>query len=204
MKVVIADRNLKGAEEACQEFNTKGQVAWAVEADVGDWESQKQAFEIAVERLGRVDYVFPIAGITEKPWNPKQPNGSGFVKPNLAVLNFRTQESGKYGFRGKIGFVRTHGKLLPEEAITLNAICPTIVKTGISTGDFYDKADAKGLLITIESLVKAFESLLGDCETSGEAIEILPGDDGSKIKERPEYSNEKCKALELKTNEPRS
>lgn len=67
--------------------------------------------------------------------------------------------------------------------------------------------------------MKAFESLLGDCETSGEAIEILPGDDGSKIKERPEYSNEKCKvscemveertynafkALELKTNEPRS
>lgn len=118
-----------------------------------------------------------------------------------------------------VGFVRTHGKLLPEEAITLNAICPTIVKTGISTGDFYDKADAKGLLITVESLVKAFENLLGDCETSGEAIEILPGDDGSKIKERSEYSNEKCKvscemveertynafkALELKANEPRS
>ncbi|PCD28660.1 hypothetical protein AU210_011218 [Fusarium oxysporum f. sp. radicis-cucumerinum] len=261
MKVVIADRNLEGAEEACQEFNKGAQVAWAVQADVGDWESQKQAFEVAVEKLGRVDYVFPIAGITERPWNAKQPSGSGFVKPNLFVLDvnatgalytcslaiqqFRTQEPGKYGFRGKIvvvssacgfycipslpiytaakhamvGFVRTHGKLLPEEAITLNAICPTIVKTGISTGDFYDKADAKGLLITVESLVKAFENLLGDCETSGEAIEILPGDDGSMIKERPEYSNEKCKvscemveertynafkALELKANEPRS
>ncbi|KAF5599670.1 15-hydroxyprostaglandin dehydrogenase [Fusarium pseudoanthophilum] len=243
MKVVVADRNLQGAEEACKEFNTKGQAAWAVQADVGDWESQREAFEIAVERLGRVDYVFPIAGITERPWNAKQPSVSGFVKPNLAVLDvnatgalytcslaiqqFRNQEPGKYGFRGKIvvvssacgfycipslpvytaakhsaivGFVRTHGKLLPEEAITLNAICPTIVKTGISTGDFYDKADAKGLLITIESLVKAFENLLGDCETSGEAIEILPGDDGSRIKERPEYSNEKCKALELKNN----
>ncbi|KAF5266768.1 hypothetical protein FOXYS1_2380 [Fusarium oxysporum] len=225
MKVVIADRNLEGAEEACEEFNKGAQVAWAVQADVGDWESQKQAFEVAVEKLGRVDYVFPIAGITERPWNAKQPSGSGFVKPNLFVLDFRTQEPGKYGFRGKIvvvssacgfycipslpiytaakhamvGFVRTHGKLLPEEAITLNAICPTIVKTGISTGDFYDKADAKGLLITVESLVKAFENLLGDCETSGEAIEILPGDDGSMIKERPEYSNEKCKA-----NEPRS
>ncbi|SCO89068.1 uncharacterized protein FRV6_13196 [Fusarium oxysporum] len=258
---LVTDRNLEGAEEACEEFNKGALVAWAVQADVGDWESQKQAFEVAVEKLGRVDYVFPIAGITERPWNAKQPSGSGFVKPNLSVLDvnatgalytcslaiqqFRTQEPGKYGFRGKIvvvssacgfycipslpiytaakhamvGFVRTHGKLLPEEAITLNAICPTIVKTGISTGDFYDKADAKGLLITVESLVKAFENLLGDCETSGEAIEILPGDDGSKIKERPEYSNEKCKvscemvegrtynafkALELKANEPRS
>ncbi|KAF5017646.1 hypothetical protein F66182_10396 [Fusarium sp. NRRL 66182] len=235
MKVVIADCNLEGADKVVEEFNTNGKVAWAVQVDVGDWDSQKKGFEKAVKELGRVDYVFPIAGITERPWNAKQPNGSGFVKPNMAVFDvnatgalytcslaiqqFRTQEPSKYGFRGKIvvvssacgfyyipslpiytaakhaivGFVRTHGKMVAEEAITLNTICPTIVKTGISTGDFYDKADAKGLLITVETLVEAFENILGDCTMSGEAIEILPGGDGSKVKERVEYSNEKCK-----------
>lgn len=92
-----------------------------------------------------------------------------------------------------MGFVRTLGRLLPEEKITLNAVCPTLVKTGISSGEFYDKADAKGLLITVDSLVKCFESLLGDCDTSGEAIEILPGNEGFVIKPGAEYTNEKCK-----------
>lgn len=89
--------------------------------------------------------------------------------------------------------MRTFGKYLPQEKITLNAICPNIVKTNISTGDFYDRADAKGLLITVESLVESFESLLGTNDTSGEAIEILPGNGGHRIKECPEYTNEKCR-----------
>lgn len=174
MKVVIADRNLKGAEEACQEFNTKGRVAWAVEADVGDWESQKQAFEIAVERLGRVDYVFPIAGITEKPWNPKQPNGSGFVKPNLAVLNvnasgalytcslaiqqFRTQESGKYGFRGKSklylsqnpdlkSHINVQLLLYPQLAVsTAFPVCPSIPRRSSKATT---KLARKGKILTL-------------------------------------------------------
>ena len=92
-----------------------------------------------------------------------------------------------------MGFVRTYGKSLPEEKITLNALCPNIVATNISTGDFYERAGAEGLLISVESLVQSFESLLGANATSGEAIEILPGSDGSRIKERPEYTNEKVK-----------
>ncbi|KAM5373448.1 hypothetical protein ACJZ2D_006942 [Fusarium nematophilum] len=138
---------------------------------------------------------------------------------SLAIQQFRRQEPNKYGYRGKIvavasgcgfycmpllpiytaakhalvGFVRTFGKYLPEEKITLNAICPNIVKTNISSGDFYERADAKGLLITVESLVESFEALLGANQTSGEAIEVLPGNDGYRIKERPEYTNEKCR-----------
>jgi hypothetical protein len=92
-----------------------------------------------------------------------------------------------------VGFVRSYGKFLPEEKITLNAICPCIVRTGISSNEFYDKIEAKGLLTPVETLLGAFEELLGDCTTSGEAIEILPGSGGSKIKERPEYTSEECK-----------
>lgn len=117
MKVVIGDVNLEGAQEAAHEFDKQGKSAWAVQVDVADWESQKQAFEVAAAKLSRVDYVFPIAGITERPWNAKQPSGSGFVKPNLSVLDvnatgvlytcslaiqqFRSQQPDKHGFRGK-------------------------------------------------------------------------------------------------------
>jgi hypothetical protein len=82
---------------------------------------------------------------------------------------------------------------LAEEKISLNAICPNIVKTNISTGDFYDKADAKGLLITVDSLVETFESLLGANDISGAAIEVLPGNEGHRVKEIADYTNEKVK-----------
>lgn len=119
MKVVIADRNLNGAEEAAQEFNKNGkQMAWAIQVDVADWESQKAAFEYAIKQLGRVDYVFPIAGVTERPWIPyQQSQSTGFVKPDLTVLDvngtgalytcalavqhFKNFNPNKYGFRGK-------------------------------------------------------------------------------------------------------
>jgi hypothetical protein len=90
---------------------------------------------------------------------------------------------------------------LTEEKITLNAICPNIVKTNISTGEFYDKAGERGLLITVDSLVEAFESLLGENTTSGEAVEILPGSDGFRIKEIAEYTNDKVKeSVEMTLN----
>lgn len=117
MKVVVSDRNFKGAEEVAQDLNKNGQVAWAAQVDVADWDSQKQAFETAVEKLGRVHYVFPVAGITERLWIPNEPSGDGFVKPDLSVFDingtgalytsalatqhFRAQQPNKYGFRGK-------------------------------------------------------------------------------------------------------
>ena len=280
--MVLADRNLKGAEEAAKEFNVSGQVAIAVQIDVADWESQKKGFEAGIQAFGRIDYVFPVAGITERPWIPFEPSSNGFVKPDLAVLDvnatgalytcalavqhFQTQKPNKYNFRGKgksihpgpfssmptietaadleschsdysslrlwlllhpqftylhsfqtvslslwppydlsirssypdsssamVGFVRTYGRLSTQEQITINAVCPTIVKTGISVGEFYDKAEAKGLLVSVESLIEGLESLLGDCPTSGEAFEALPGKGGFRIKERTEYTNDGCR-----------
>ncbi|KAH7142198.1 hypothetical protein EDB81DRAFT_843619 [Dactylonectria macrodidyma] len=245
MKVFVVDRNISGAEEVAKELNesAKTKVAWAVQVDVADWESQKRGFEAAVEQFGRIDYVFPIAGISEISWLPNRPKATGFEKPNLAVLEvntngalytsalaiqlFRRQKPNKHGFRGKIviaasgagfyylnalpiytaakhaivGFVRSFGKYLPDEKITLNAMCPNIVKTGISTGEFYDKADARGLLVTMESVVQSFENLLGASTISGEAIEILPGDEGWRIKERAPFTNERCQeSVELTQN----
>lgn len=104
-------------------------------------------------------------------------------------------------FSAVLGFVRSFGKYLPEENITLNAICPNIVRTSISTGDFYDKADEKGLCISVDSLVESFEFLLGASKISGEAVEILPGKEGHRIKEIPEYSTDTVReSVELTQN----
>ncbi|KAI5366512.1 putative short-chain dehydrogenase/reductase SDR, NAD(P)-binding domain superfamily [Septoria linicola] len=88
----------------------------------------------------------------------------------LAIQQMRRQEPDEGGFRGKIavaasvcgfycvptlpiytaakhgvvGFVRSYGKHLPAEQITLNAICPDVLRTGISKEEFYSVMEAKG------------------------------------------------------------
>ena len=74
---------------------------------------------------------------------------------------------------GVLGFVRSYGKYLPEEKITLNAILPNVVRTNISTPAFYDQLEADGLLTPIEGVVEAFERIL-DGDESGEGFEIGP------------------------------
>ncbi|EXJ71072.1 uncharacterized protein A1O5_06065 [Cladophialophora psammophila CBS 110553] len=119
---------------------------------------------------------------------------------SLAVQHFRRQQPNKYGFRGKImpvasvcgfyihqpipiytaakhavvGLVRSYGKILAEEKITLNAVCPNKIRTGISTAAVYDKAEKLGVLVPIEKLLEAFESLMGENPMSGECLEVAP------------------------------
>ena len=117
MKIVIADRNLEAAEETAKELRRNGRDVRAVKIDVEDWDSQRQGFETAVKELGRIDYVFAVAGIFEQSWLPNRVNATTFEKPNLATLDvngtgalyttalaiqqFRRQQPSKYGFRGK-------------------------------------------------------------------------------------------------------
>ncbi|EME79527.1 uncharacterized protein MYCFIDRAFT_87321 [Pseudocercospora fijiensis CIRAD86] len=74
---------------------------------------------------------------------------------------------------GVVGFVRSYGKHLLTEAITLNAICPDVVRTNISTDAFYSQMEAKGLIVSMESVTQAFEQCL-DENISGETLEIEP------------------------------
>jgi hypothetical protein len=73
-----------------------------------------------------------------------------------------------------VGFVRSLGKLLPLEQITLNAVCPNVVKTNFSPERIYNRIEAKQLLTTMESVVAAFEVLLGSNDLSGELLEVGP------------------------------
>lgn len=85
--------------------------------DVSDWDSQRKAFETAEAPFGRIDYVFPIAGIGERRSFPNRPKSTGYEKPDLKVLevdaigvlytislamqHFRRQEVDRFGFRGE-------------------------------------------------------------------------------------------------------
>ncbi|KAF2191539.1 NAD(P)-binding protein [Zopfia rhizophila CBS 207.26] len=118
----------------------------------------------------------------------------------LAVQQFRRQEIDSYGFRGKIGVVasvcgfytiptlpvytaakhgvvgliRSYGQYLPKSAITLNAICPNVVRTSISTSQFYDRVESEGLLVPMEGILAAFENMLGENGESGVIWECGP------------------------------
>lgn len=46
-------------------------------------------------------------------------------------------------------------------------------------------------MITVESLIHAFEFVMGHSDVSGEAIEVLPGNDGYRIKEIAPFTNGK-------------
>jgi NAD(P)-dependent dehydrogenase (short-subunit alcohol dehydrogenase family) len=66
-RVFLADINAKGVEAVAAEFNKSDpQNAQSTNVDVGDWNSQAEAFGKAVHAFGRIDYVYPIAGVGER------------------------------------------------------------------------------------------------------------------------------------------
>ncbi|OCT49289.1 hypothetical protein CLCR_05202 [Cladophialophora carrionii] len=117
IKVFIADRDIEGAQKLVNELNKDSQVASCAHVDVANWNSQVKAFSQAVADFGRIDYVYPIAGIGERVSIPNDPSATGFEMPDLTVLEvdltgvlytvslavqqFRRQQPGKNGLRGQ-------------------------------------------------------------------------------------------------------
>lgn len=73
-----------------------------------------------------------------------------------------------------MGFVRSYGKYLPEEQIALNAVCPHVARSGISTSSFYDGLESQNLLTPIKGIVDAFMQFVDRNDMSGECLEIGP------------------------------
>lgn len=239
IKVFIADRDLEGAEKLVAELNASGQqMARCAHVDVVSWNSQAKAFSQAVADFGRIDYVYPIAGVGERPWIPHDAGATGYEMPDLTTLDidltgvlytaglaiqqFRRQQPGKNGFRGKIGcvasicgfycvptlpiytaakhavtgFVRSFGKYLPEDKITMNSVNPNVIRTNISTGAFYDKLEEEKLLTPIEGVVETFEKLLSEA-TSGECFEVGPNykTQGAVPRKAPQFLDQESERI---------
>lgn len=56
--------------------------------------------------------------------------------------------------------MRSFGKILAEEHIALNAVCPNKIRTSIGTAASYEKAEKAGCLVPMEHLLQAFEMLI--------------------------------------------
>jgi hypothetical protein len=90
-----------------------------------------------------------------------------------------------------VGFTRSYGALLENERITINAVCPNIVRTNISSTAFYEVVSKKELFTPMESMVKIFDSLLGSDPRNGCTFECGP--QGVQLREPPEYMDEATK-----------
>lgn len=95
-----------------------------------------------------------------------------------------------------VGFVRSYGKYLPEENITLNAVCPNVVKTHISSDAFYERIESENLMTPMKGVIDAFESFL-DSDISGECME--QGPKGGFVRRAPEpyLDQESERAMDL-------
>lgn len=99
---------------------------------------------------------------------------------------------------GVVGFTRCLGKYLPQEGITINAVCPNVVRTNIFSGDFYDKMEAKGILTDMSGVLQAFQATMGDSKMSGECLEVGPGGSGFTVRAEAAVQDvESQQALEM-------
>ena len=119
IRVFVVDRDKNGLGSLAQELNNDhNHNVWTAEVDVSDWDSQRTAFEAAIDSLGgRIDYVFPIAGVGERRSFPNKPHSNVFEKPDmtvieideigviytvsLAVQHFRRLKANKDGYKGR-------------------------------------------------------------------------------------------------------
>ena len=97
---------------------------------------------------------------------------------------------------GVVGFVRSYGKYLPEENITMNAVCPNVVRTSISTSAFYDTVEKKGIITELKAVVDAFESFL-DSDISGECMEVGPNGGFEAKAPAPHLDKETTEILDM-------
>lgn len=64
----------------------------------------------------------------------------------------------------------------------MNAVCPNVVQTNISSPNFYEKLGAQGLLVDMKSVVMAFEEMMGEATMSGECLEVSPAKTGFTLR----------------------
>lgn len=92
VNVFIADYNTIAAETFAPQMNKAGKAkAASAHVDVSDWNQLVKAFDQAIAVLGKIDYVYPIAGIGERKWMTNDRSSHGWVKPDLSVSSPRNE-----------------------------------------------------------------------------------------------------------------
>jgi hypothetical protein len=138
-----------------------------------------KVFEAAISGFGRIDYVYPIAGIGERPWTPHHTGPKdAFAKPDLSVADvdmkavlyacslalqqFRRQEPDKDGFRGKSNAISSSSFIVKKltGAVSKSAAWPPFVGSIVYRRCLYTQQQNSELLPSISSCGNAHCLLL--------------------------------------------
>ena len=100
-----------------------------------------------------------------------------------------------------VGLVRSYGKILAEEDIGFNAVCPNKIRTDIYPDRaVYDEAERRGVIVPMERLLEAFEKLLPGGEfgnVGGECLEVAPQLGVRKVEWMPFINDESRISAEM-------
>lgn len=150
---------------AVQQFRRQDAVAWGSEGqDGGDDRGQKRF-------RGKIGLVASVCGF--------------YCVPSLPVYT-----AAKHAL---VGLTRSYGVLLQGEGITVNAVAPNVVRTGISDSRFYDMLEGEGLLTPMEGLMEAFDEMMKS-GVSGKVFECGPKG-GWKMKDGTGYEDAKSEKV---------
>jgi len=212
--IVIADINDETSQETAKEISIIGSQYLVVKADVTDEGSVKSMVDKAIEKFGRIDVAVSNAGvsrmakfidITEEDFdfNMDINTKGGFIVSKAVSERMVNQESGKIIFTismaGKCGsplyahYNSSKAALLAftqalamelAPNITVNGVCPGLVKTSMQEREIKWCAELQGLS---EDLVKA-QYLSGiplgrleEPEDVANLVAFLASDDGDYI-----------------------
>ncbi|KAF2270155.1 hypothetical protein CC78DRAFT_564223 [Lojkania enalia] len=165
-------------------------MAFWAHVDVSSWESQKRSFEEALKALGgRIYFVAPLAGISERKWVADDLKEGEFVESDLRVLDVDLKgvlwTVGLAVMRMKSWMYNLHlWALLHSHAAGVYygetrrpRFCALVC---ISNPEYYAVADREGLIVPMENVVVAFKNIF-EGSMSGEVFEVGPlGEEGSK------------------------
>jgi hypothetical protein len=150
-----------------------------------------KGFEAAISEFGRIDYVYPIAGIGERPWTPHHTGPKdAFVKPDLCVADvdmravlyscslalqqFRRQEPDKDGFRGKSNALPSPPSRVKKltGAVSKSAAWPPFAGSIVYRRCLYTQPQNSELLPPLSSRVNAHSPFQWYCRVCTEFRKI--------------------------------
>ena len=86
-----------------------------------------------------------------------------------------------------VGFVRSVAPVFGAENITINAILPAMIETGIMPEHLRPLWDPKGIT-PMKTAMRAYDNIIDDDSINGQTIELSL--DETVFKQRPEYSTD--------------
>ncbi|EOD46630.1 putative 15-hydroxyprostaglandin dehydrogenase (nad(+)) protein [Neofusicoccum parvum UCRNP2] len=143
-----------------------------------------------------VDLVAVFQGVwLFKHFARKGPNPGGKVVITSSAAGFYPMDSNPQycaAKHGLVGLTRSCGPVFLKENITVNCICPAFVPTNLCPPHMLAKFP-KEHITPMTTVLKAFETFLGDDAMTGQTVELSIGD--LFFRQQIEYPNESQKAL---------